>query len=82
MKKLISYLGIKNVYISIFENGDSSDRSAEYLNKFRDYLNNKKIPNKIVTTHVVEKKGKKRIEFLSEIRNKALEFLYELPNIN
>jgi hypothetical protein len=41
-----------------------------------------KIPNKIITTPIVEKKGKKRIEFLSEIRNKALEFLYEIPNIN
>ena len=82
LKKLIFYLGINNVYISIFENGDSKDKTAFYLNNFHEYLEEKKIPNKIVTTHIIEKKGKKRIEFLSEIRNKALEYLYEIPNIN
>ena len=82
MKKLITYLGIKNVYISIFENGDSIDNSGEILNNFSIYLSNLSIPNKIVTQHIVNKKGRERINFLSEIRNKALEYLYEIPNIN
>ena len=82
LKKLIYYLGTQNVYISIFENGDSNDKSAIYLNEFREYLNNLKIPNKIITTHIVKKKGRWRMDFLAEIRNKALEYIYEIPNLN
>ena len=46
MKKLISYLGEKNVIVSIVENGDSKDKTREYLKEFKNYLNDKKIINK------------------------------------
>jgi hypothetical protein len=43
MKKLINFLGKENVIISIVENGDSIDRTREYLIKFQNYLNSKQI---------------------------------------
>ena len=43
MKKLIDYLGDKNIIISIVENGDSVDNTRIYLEDFQDYLNKKKI---------------------------------------
>ncbi len=35
MKKLIKYLGKDNVYLSIYENGDSTDNTVTYLNEFK-----------------------------------------------
>lgn len=82
MKHLISYIGASNVYVSIIENGDSTDLTAEYLDNFTDYLNEIAVPNKIVTTNEIIKKGKERIVFLALLRNKALEYLYEIPDLN
>ena len=39
MKKLINYLGYQNVIISIIENGDSKDKTREYLKEFQEFLN-------------------------------------------
>lgn len=113
MKKLISYLGEQNVYISIYENGDSNDKTVEYLKDFRTYLNSKNISNNIFTEHVVDKfkfprideelkpgeqdteekknerfwktfyrKLSERISFLAVLRNKAMDFLYKIPNLD
>ena len=82
MKLLINYLGTKNIYVSIFENGDSNDTTINELNNFRIYLNNLNIPNKIVTHKVTQKGNKERIVYLAELRNYALEFLYEIPNLD
>ena len=82
MKLLINYLGTKNVYISIFENGDSNDTTINTLKEFELYLNNLKIINKIVTTPITKKGTKERIEYLTELRNLALNFIYEIPNLN
>ena len=92
MKELISYLGKENVIISIVENGDSEDKTNIYLKEFQNYLNKNKIINKIVMNHEVDdprkkihpfkKYGKLRIQFYAELRNKCLEFLYELSNID
>ena len=82
MKLLINYLGTKNVYISIFENGDSNDNTINILKEFESYLNNLKIINKIVTTPITKKGTKERIEYLTELRNLALNFIYEIPNLN
>lgn len=82
IKLLINYLGSQNIYVSIFENGDSNDTTIEELNNFRIYLNNLNIPNKIITHKVTQKGNKERIVYLAELRNYALEFLYEIPNLN
>ena len=82
MKLLISYLGTSNVYVSIFENGDSKDLTGEYLEDFREYLNELSIPNKIITTKQLEKGNKDRIVFMAMLRNKALEFLYEISPLD
>lgn len=92
MKHLIFYLGEKNVIVSIVENGDSLDKTKEYLKLFQDYLNKKKIINKIIMKHVVDDPRKKkhnfkkygplRIKFYSKLRNKCFDLLYKLPNLN
>ena len=43
MKKLIDYLGEKNIIISIVEYGDNADNTRIYLEDFKNYLNEKKI---------------------------------------
>ena len=92
MKKLINYLGEKNVIVSIVDNGDSTDKTGKYLEEFQSYLNEKKIINKFVLHNEVEDPRKKyfsflkytplRIEYYAKLRNKCLELLYELENID
>jgi hypothetical protein len=92
MKKLIYYLGKENVILSIVENGDSKDKTREYLTQFKAYLDKKKIMNKFVLSKEVEDPRKKiypfkkggplRIIFYSKLRNKCLDFIYEIPNLN
>ena len=48
MKKLINYLGEKNVIISFVENGDSKDNTRIYLKEFQHYLNEKLIRLNII----------------------------------
>jgi len=91
MKKLISYLGEKNVIISIVENGDSKDNTRSFLKEFKKFLQEKKILNKFILSHEIDDKRKNihylkytrlRIEYYANLRNKCLEFLYELPNVD
>ena len=92
MKKLIYYLGKENVILSIVENGDSTDKTRDYLRVFKTYLDKNKIINKFILSKEVEDKRKKiqpfqkygplRIEFYSLLRNKCLDFIYEIPNLN
>ena len=92
MKKLIHYLGYQNVIISIVENGDSVDNTRKYLSNFQNYLNKEKILNRFILEKEIEdiRKNKKpyikgsrlRIEFYSKLRNKCLDYLYELTDIN
>jgi len=92
MKKLIYYLGKENVILSIVENGDSKDKTREYLTEFKAYLDKNKIINKFVLKKEVEDPRKKihpfyrfgplRIIFFSILRNKCLDFIYEIPNLN
>ena len=37
MKKLINYLDYQNVIISIIENGDSKDKTRQYLKEFQEF---------------------------------------------
>ena len=92
MKKLINYLGENNVIISIIENGDSKDNTRKYLEDFKDYLDTKNIINKISLTKEIDYPNSKikqflktppsRIEYYSKLRNKCLELLYELNNVD
>ena len=68
MKLLINYLGTKNVYISIFENGDSNDNTINILKEFESYLNNLKIINKIVTTPITKKRNKRKNRIFNRIK--------------
>jgi hypothetical protein len=92
MKKLIYYLGKENVIISIVENGDSKDKTRDYLREFNIFLDKNKIINKFILRREVEDPRKKihpfrkygplRIKFYSKLRNKCLDFIYEIPNLN
>ena len=92
MKSLINYLGERNIIISIVENGDSQDDTRKILKDFQYYLSEKNILNKFYLERVIEdprkikkpfeKYSRLRIEYFSKLRNKCLEFLYELPNID
>jgi hypothetical protein len=86
MKRLIKYLGKENVIVSIVENGDSKDKTREFLEVFQNYLNENKISNKFILNHVIDDPRMKvfpfqrysplRIKFYSELRNKCFDLLY------
>ena len=97
MQKLISYLGTENVIISIMENGDSTDKTREKLEEFLFYLNTTEIPNRIIMEHEIDDPrinasdpkslennfiSNLRIQYYAELRNRCLDFIYQIPNIN
>ena len=92
LKKLIKYLGEQNVIISIVENEDSIDNTRLYLEDFKQYLLKKNILNKFYLNKLIEdprkirkpfeKYSRMRIEYFAKLRNKCLEYLYEIPNID
>ena len=82
MKKLINYLGPQNVIVSIYENGDSTDKTRKYLDFFESYLINKKIVNVINIEKLEEKEGVDRIRFLAKLRNRSLDFLYSIVDLD
>ena len=94
MIKLINYLGKENVIVSIVENGDSTDNTAKYLEIFQKYLNERNITNRFIFDHLInDERGQEllflehdegylRIKFYSQLRNKCLELLYDIPNLN
>ena len=94
MTNLIDYLGEQNVIISIVENGDSTDNTTLYLKYFQKYLNKRNITNKFLLENEifdprfeqlnfeVDTQPYLRIKYYSELRNKCLDLLYDLPNLD
>ena len=92
MKKLIEYLGEKNVIVSLVENGDSTDNTRKYLEIFQDYLNKRQIINNFSLTKEFEDPRNKektllklsplRIQYYAKLRNKCLDFLYEQKGLD
>lgn len=87
MKKLINYLGPENVMVSIIENGDSKDTTRDYLIEFQKYLNDSKIINEINMERGVCKANATwnvytRIDFLSRLRNRAFNLMYNTSNFD
>ena len=82
MKLLIDYLGKENIYVSILENGDSTDNTRIYLEEFKKYLNDNKIPNKLILEKITYKKDKERIVFLGELRDLSMDYLYEIEDLD
>ena len=92
LKYLINYLGEENVIISIVENEDSKDNTRTILKNFQLYLTEKKILNKFYLNREIEdprklgkpfeKYSRLRIEYFAKLRNKCLQYLYEVPNID
>ena len=94
MKKLINYLGKENVIISIVENDDSEDNTREYLEQFQKYLKKNNIINRFYLEHEIEDPRKEEIileedlqqylraKYYSQLRNRCLELLYDLPDID
>ena len=92
MKKLICYLGKENVIISIVENEDSEDKTRDYLRELKSYLDKNNIINKFILKREIEDIRKKpylsktlgplKLVYYSLLRNKCLDFIYEIPNLN
>ena len=92
LKKLMNYLGERNIIISLVENGDSIDNTRKILRDFQNYLNQKKILNKFYLERMIEdprkvrkpfeKYSRLRIEYFAKLRNKCLEFLHEIPDLD
>ena len=93
MKKLINYLGKKNVIISIVENGDSKDKTRDFLRDFKTYLDKNNITNKFILTREIEDIRNKtsyipnkfysiKLIYYSILRNKCFDLIYEIPNLN
>lgn len=55
MLHLTAQLGIDSIYVSIVENGDSTDRTAMELNRLESDLQSLKIPNTIITNKVIQR---------------------------
>ncbi len=75
--KLINYMGPESVYVSIFENADSTDRSVEKLKFLEGQLNQIGVRNKIYTHKVYNKQYFSRIKFLELLRNIVIKPLYD-----
>ena len=82
MKQLIDYLGRDRVIVSIVENGDSTDKTAKYLKFFENYLINNKVINVIDIDKKEPKEGVDRIRFLAKLRNRSLDFLYLIGDLD
>ena len=92
LKYLINYLGKQNVIISIVENEDSKDKTRTILKNFQKYLIENNILNKFYLKREIEdprklnkpfeKYSRLRIEYFAKLRNKCLQYLYEIRNIN
>ena len=92
MKKLINYLGYHNVVISIIENGDSKDKTRQYLKEFQEFLNKKNIINEFLLKHEIDdprnkiipfiKSSPLRIKYYAQLRNRCFDLLYKLHHID
>lgn len=79
--KALSHLqghGYRKLYVSILENGDSSDATPKYLKELEAALIKMSIPHTILTKRHVEREGLNRIELLAQLRNFALGPLHSL----
>ena len=82
MKQLIDYLGTDRVIVSIVENGDSTDKTRKYLHFFENYLINHKVVNLINIEKREQKEGVDRIRFLAKLRNRSLDLLYKIGDLD
>ncbi|KAJ1939341.1 hypothetical protein EC988_007337, partial [Linderina pennispora] len=69
-------LGNHRVFISMYENG-SGDLTKEILREFSPTLDALNVPHRIVVDDNPRPSSFHRIEYMAQIRNKALEPLYE-----
>ncbi|RKP20245.1 hypothetical protein ROZALSC1DRAFT_5427, partial [Rozella allomycis CSF55] len=74
--KFSNYVGNQNVHVSIYESG-SNDKTVELLEDFKSKLNERSISNSI-TLNGSTRGRRYRIDFLADVRNQALDSLYQL----
>ncbi|KAF7731760.1 hypothetical protein EC973_008274 [Apophysomyces ossiformis] len=75
LSQLIDWLGPKNTFVSIYENG-STDRTKEMLKEYRAYLAERHVRHEVIVDEKKKDNGR-RIPRLAEIRNRAMD---PLPN--
>jgi len=81
LRTVISVLGHERVFVSAFASQSQDDTSAQ-LNEFRRWLDRNRVPNNIVVDGLVEGHSERpsnwnRIQWLSAVRNKAIDHLGE-----
>ncbi|KAJ1802909.1 hypothetical protein LPJ77_005503, partial [Coemansia sp. RSA 2523] len=74
-------LGRKQVFLSVYENG-SSDNTKSILQAFERTVKELGIPHSIVTDSRQRPQHYHRIEYMADIRNRALEALYNSTAYN
>ncbi|KAJ1826564.1 hypothetical protein LPJ56_002114, partial [Coemansia sp. RSA 2599] len=72
---LADVLGHRQVFLSIYESG-STDRTKEILEEFAQTMDALGIENKVVVDSVPKQERVHRIEYMAQVRNRALEPLY------
>ncbi|KAJ2081237.1 hypothetical protein H4R24_002506 [Coemansia sp. RSA 988] len=73
-------IGHKNVFLSIFENG-STDNTKHIIDAFDKTLNELGIPHNTVADNKPRPQTYHRIEYMADLRNRALEPLYRNATI-
>ncbi|OMJ24319.1 Alpha-1,3-mannosyltransferase CMT1 [Smittium culicis] len=68
---LIRFLGPENVFLSIYENG-SHDKSKELLLEFKSFLNGLDVRFSLKTEDLERPENYHNVEYLAEIKNRAL----------
>ncbi|OMH85676.1 Alpha-1,3-mannosyltransferase CMT1 [Zancudomyces culisetae] len=74
--RVFEFLGFENVYMSIYENG-STDKTKEMLESFSARLEEYKVQHRLNMENSKRPENSHRIEYLANVRNKALEPYYE-----
>ncbi|KAI7863188.1 mannosyltransferase 1, partial [Spinellus fusiger] len=77
VSQLIAWVGASKVYVSIYENGRSTDRTKEMLGLYDQYLNESNIPHRIIMDITKKDETYRRVPMLAKLRNHALEPLLE-----
>eukprot|EP00898_Chlorokybus_atmophyticus_P003747 jgi/Chlat1/4373/Chrsp29S00352 len=76
LTRLLALLDMKNIFVSVYESG-SQDMTTTWLSLFDTTLTLMGAPHKVVMSSTDVRGSKTRIEFLADMRNKAMQPLYE-----
>lgn len=77
----MEYVGYENCFLAIFENG-STDSTKVYLHILKPFLTKARIAHHIEFSKSTKPSNSHRIEYLANVRNRALTAFYDHPQPN